>query len=411
MASDPVCRPVSELNEAHAPYVGVLLGRPKGKQMTERVQEIASAQRARLLVVEDDADIQAVLQDLCALSGYECLVAGTGTAALDILEHESVDLVVLDVMLPDKNGYDICQQIRHSTLAQVPILMLTALTQPPNVAMGLEVGADDYMKKPFDPSELMLRVKGLLRRRGETLEAAQEAATLSDTLALVQRQLSASQAVAQTEATLRQEFLHNVTTHMQALYGIVDAALRKLPPSAERDAVQQIKSRVRGAALVYEVSEALQVDPVEIGGVIRTIATALKSMYRPWKRVTLTVNGEMLELPVMLASPIAMIVNELVTNCFKHAFPDNRFGTVAVDYGMQDGSLAVHVRDNGAGFDPERPVAGRGLPTIKQLVQGLQGTAHWQSDSSGTYVHIIMPLSLFTEAYAAGEQLAAPTSS
>jgi DNA-binding response OmpR family regulator/anti-sigma regulatory factor (Ser/Thr protein kinase) len=360
--------------------------------MTQQVEEGARAERARLLVVEDEPEIQAVLQDLCSLAGYDCLVASTGAAGLDLLEHESVDLVILDVMLPDMNGYDICQQVRHSTLAQIPILMLTALSQPPDVAQGLEVGADDYMKKPFEPAELMLRIKGLLRRYAESRTMEQDAATLRNTLDLVQRQLSVTQSAYQTEASLRFEFLHNVTTHMQALYGIVDAALRRLPPSAERDAVQQIKSRVRGAALVYEVSEALQVDPVDIGSVIRTIATALKSMYRPWKRVTLTVKGDMLDLPAVLASPIAMIVNELVTNCFKHAFPDNRFGTVEVSYALSDGAFLLDVRDNGAGFDEAQSSGGRGRPTIKQLVEGLQGTATWNTGNAGTHARIAVPL-------------------
>ena len=379
--------------------------------MTQQLEDVATTERARLLVVEDEPEIQAVLQDLCSMAGYDCFVAGTGTAALDLLEHESVDLVILDVMLPDMNGYDICQQVRHSTLAQVPILMLTALSQPPNVVQGLEAGADDYMKKPFDPSELMLRIKHLLRRQAEARSVEEDANSLRNTLALVQRQLDASHTAYQTEATLRYEFLHNVTTHMQALYGIVDAALRRLPPSAERDAVQQIKSRVRGAALVYEVSEALQVDPVDIGSVIRTIATALKSMYRPWKRVTLTVNGPMLELRGMLASPIAMIVNELVTNCFKHAFPDNRFGTVEVTYELQDDTLLLDVRDNGIGFDETQPSAGRGRPTIKQMVEGLQGTFTWAAHSAGTHVHITLPLHALAGLHSNGEQASALTTS
>lgn len=360
--------------------------------MTQQAPDQLSKQSVKLLVVEDDPDIQSVLQDLFVMADYEVIVVATGAMALDALERESVDLVVLDVMLPDVNGYELCEQVRHSTLSSVPILMLTALTQPRNVTMGLQAGADDYVKKPFASDELLLRVKTLLRRQQQARTAEHEAAALRDTLALVQRQLTTVQGEAQIEMTLRREFLHNVTTHMRALYGIVDATIRKLPPSVEREAVQQLRSRVRGAALVYEVSEALQHDPVEIGALIRTIASALKSMYRPWKRVPLTVTGGALEMPVAIASPLAMIVNELVTNCFKHAFPENRFGAIDISYAEQDSAFVLDIRDDGVGLAVDQRGGGRGRATVTQLIEALNGTIDWQSGAAGTHVHIAIPL-------------------
>lgn len=360
--------------------------------MTEQVLQHVDTQPATLLIVEDDPDIQATIRDLLALASYEVVAADTGAAALDVLDHVPIDLVILDVMLPDMSGYEICDQIRQSTLARVPIIMLTALSQPQDVKMGLEVGTDDYLAKPFMPDELLLRIRGLLRRHETTRSAEQETEALRSTLQLVQRQLTASQNETQIEATLRREFLHNVSTHMQALYGIVEAALRKLPPGHERDAVQQIKSRVGGAALVYQVSEALQSDPVEIGHVVRTIATALKNMYRPWKRVMLTVKGEPMELPLAVASPLAMIVNELVTNCFKHAFPENRFGNIDINFGLNNGTFALDTIDNGVGFATDRPIGRMGCAAVGQLVEGLGGTVNWQSGVTGTHVAIRIPM-------------------
>lgn len=360
--------------------------------MVQQAVAEVTPQPATLLIVEDDPDISSLLRDIFTMAGFQVTAALSGAAALDALRDQSVDLVVLDVMLPDMSGYEVCEQIRAEFAESVPIVMLTALTQPDNVTNGLQVGADDYVKKPFAPDELLLRVRHLLQRHERVRAAEREADILRSTLSLTQRQLEASQGATQTEVTLRREFLHNVTTHMQALTGIVDAAVRKLPPSTERDVVLQLKGRVRGAALVYEISAALQNDPVEISGVINTIASALKSMYRPWRRVQLNVNGTPAEIPVAVASPLSMIVNELVTNCFKHAFPDNRYGKIDLSYGPVGDLFEVRVDDDGLGFDPAAAAQGMGRPTIIQLVQGLGGSAEWRSGSTGTHVAVRVPL-------------------
>jgi DNA-binding response OmpR family regulator/anti-sigma regulatory factor (Ser/Thr protein kinase) len=368
----------------------------KEEQMTEQALAEQAVQTATLLIVEDDPDIQSALQDIFTLAGYTPIVASSGAAALEILEHEPVDLIVLDIMLPDMSGYAICEQVRGSMLGQAPIVMLTALTQSSNVVQGLSAGADDYIKKPFIPSELLLRVQNLLQRYQQTRTAEAEAAMLRDTLGLVQRQLAAAQGATQIEATLRQEFLHNVTTHMRALVGITEATVRKLPPGVERDAVQQLRSRIRGAALVYEISGALQHDPADVGALIRTIASALKSMYRPWKRVLLDVSGEPLELTLALASPLAMIVNELITNCFKHAFPDNRYGNIRVQYAAQQEHFTLDLHDDGVGADGDTLEAvlgrGRGLATVQHLLRELGGALSWTSSPAGTRVRLEIPL-------------------
>lgn len=364
--------------------------------MTEQALAHESTPSATLLIVEDDPDIQSALNDIFTMAGYDVVVTSSGADALEALEHEPIDLVILDLMLPDMSGFSICEQIRRSTLAQVPVVMLTALHQSPNVIQGLAAGADDYVKKPFDPAELLLRVEHLLQRYQQTRSAEADVAVLQRTLDLAQRQLELAQSETEIETTLRREFLHTVTTHIRALVGIAEATMRKLPPGQERDAVQQLRSRIRGAGLVYEISGALQHDPADIGGLIRTIAAALKSMYRPWKRVVLDVQGEPLELPLVIASPLAMVINELITNCFKHGFPENRFGRITVRYAVQQSKFMLEVNDDGvgmAGREGDQPTGpGRGRPTVMHLVRELGGTATWDSSSGGTRVHVSIPL-------------------
>lgn len=120
---------------------------------------------ARILLVEDDRAILKGVGDLLRGEGLEVLTAADGAAGLDTALREDVDLVVLDVRLPKLDGFEVCRRLREDRLS-VPILMLTAKAQEADKVLGLGLGADDYMTKPFGTAELVARVKALLRRAG-----------------------------------------------------------------------------------------------------------------------------------------------------------------------------------------------------------------------------------------------------
>ncbi|MFO7246777.1 MAG: response regulator transcription factor [Bacillota bacterium] len=116
----------------------------------------------RVLVVDDDAHIRELVRHFLDLEGYEVHEAAGGEEALAVLETVRVDLVVLDLMMPGMDGWTLCRELRSH--GDVPILMLTARGETTDKVRGLELGADDYLVKPFDPQELVARVRALLRR-------------------------------------------------------------------------------------------------------------------------------------------------------------------------------------------------------------------------------------------------------
>ena len=118
---------------------------------------------SRLLVVEDEAGIAFALEADLRAEGYDVVVATTGDEAMRTVGSGSIDLVLLDVMLPGKDGFEVCREMRRSGF-RAPIVMLTAKSQEAEKVMGLELGADDYITKPFSPRELRARVKAALRR-------------------------------------------------------------------------------------------------------------------------------------------------------------------------------------------------------------------------------------------------------
>jgi two-component system, OmpR family, alkaline phosphatase synthesis response regulator PhoP len=125
----------------------------------------------RILVVDDDHEIARVLRAYLEQAGFQVLVAHDGEKALHLLRREQPDLVILDLMLPDRDGWEVTRIVRGDPgLASTPILMLTARADDTDKIVGLELGADDYVTKPFNPRELMARVRAVLRRaQGEVV--------------------------------------------------------------------------------------------------------------------------------------------------------------------------------------------------------------------------------------------------
>lgn len=118
---------------------------------------------ARILIVEDEPDIALGLQHDLRLDGYDVDVVGDGHSAIERGASGAFDLIVLDVMLPGKDGFQVCRELRHARVA-VPIILLTARSHEAEKVLGLELGADDYITKPFSPMELRARIKAALRR-------------------------------------------------------------------------------------------------------------------------------------------------------------------------------------------------------------------------------------------------------
>jgi len=118
---------------------------------------------SRILLVEDEPGLVLTISDLLASDGHDVETATDGRKGLERALSEEFDLVILDVMLPGKNGFDVCRELRQRG-RDVAVLMLTAKSQVTDRVVGLKLGADDYLAKPFDPGELLARVEALLRR-------------------------------------------------------------------------------------------------------------------------------------------------------------------------------------------------------------------------------------------------------
>lgn len=131
--------------------------------------------KRRVLIVEDDQDISMIEEAYLESAGFETKIIVDGTKVVDLLEKEKFNLILLDLMLPGKSGYEVCREIRDKV--DIPILMVTARTESVDKIRGLGLGADDYIAKPFDPAELVARVNANLRQYERVLKKIPEEKT------------------------------------------------------------------------------------------------------------------------------------------------------------------------------------------------------------------------------------------
>ncbi|MCI5051618.1 MAG: response regulator transcription factor [Simkaniaceae bacterium] len=129
--------------------------------------------KKRILLIEDEEDIAALIKLQAEMAGYKLFVETDGVNGFRAVERDRPDLVILDIMLPGQNGFDVCRKIKsNSELKNIPVIILTAKDDEIDVVLGLELGADDYVSKPFSPKVLFSRIKAVLRRRRETESSA-----------------------------------------------------------------------------------------------------------------------------------------------------------------------------------------------------------------------------------------------
>jgi DNA-binding response OmpR family regulator len=127
----------------------------------------------KALIVEDDPDARKVLSLILKLDGYQIYAAGGGQAALTILAEMVPDVILLDVMMPDMDGYEVCQWVRSTpAICHVPVVMLSGKADPESVARGMEVGADEYLAKPITPGNLTRQLKTVLARTAHRINVS-----------------------------------------------------------------------------------------------------------------------------------------------------------------------------------------------------------------------------------------------
>lgn len=171
-----------------------------------------------ILVIDDDPELAELLEEYLGSRGFGVTVAPDGASGLERAAAGGVDLVVLDVMMPGMDGFEVLRQLRRA--GGLPVVMLTAQGDDTDRIVGLELGADDYLPKPFNPRELLARIRAILRRTGEGSEEAEDSAVVAAGIRVDP---------ARREVTLEGQPVRLTTTEFDLLRALVSAAGRVIP--------------------------------------------------------------------------------------------------------------------------------------------------------------------------------------
>jgi two-component sensor histidine kinase len=347
---------------------------------------------AAILVVDDEPLARQMFVDLLEAHRYHVVALARGEEAFSFLPE--VELVLLDAMLPGRDGWSICREIKeHDPL--LPVIMVTARTAPEDIVRTFAAGADDYVAKPFHIAELTARIESRLRvRRAEVAikRANQQLRELADqNYQLYER----ARHDAEERALLLRELDHRVRNNLSVILGLLSMERNRKPPRPAPDALASLESRLRSFLLVHEALRRHNYQGVAVREIAEKLAQRLRNAWDPDRRIDLEMEGETITLDERQGFALALALNELLTNAFRHAFPDARGGHIRIRFASANGEFTLAVSDDGIGNAAQfaTAIAGSGRSIVQALVRDeLAGSVHFNSSTGGTDVIVTFPL-------------------
>jgi two-component sensor histidine kinase len=358
--------------------------------------ERGTLHRSVLLLAQPDVTDQ-VLAPLLSGAGYKLIAAHNIDQAIDLLERaeglEDSDGVAVALVsgrtLDPQRADALCERLREAAHNPLQIILLADSPEVPADA------ADAVVAYPWGDRELLAQIHSQLLAQQRVNELVETLAGLLGSSLLNMQLTQSLRAELETQSSLRQELVHRVSTHIAALRDYLELEVRRLPLGVAREAMQGVLYRVRNLSARYDVMAALALEePVDFARLAARIGQGVKAMYSPRSKLPLVVQGQ-LKLPASYGEPLALALNELITNAYRHAFPGGRFGKIIVGCGVDGDTAWCSVADNGVGMpDAQQHSDARvgGVQLVEQLVRrALGGSCSWQSANDGTTATLSFP--------------------
>jgi signal transduction histidine kinase len=354
----------------------------------------------RVMVVDDNADMRDHLRRL--LSGhYIVSAAANGEEALQLALTEIPDVVLADVMMPKLDGFGLLKALKSDHRTQkVRVILLSARAGEEARSEGIDAGADDYIVKPFSARELLARVAARIRRaRRERAEEARRTAEeeyrahLEEEVASRTRELQVH--IAERDALLR-EVHHRVKNNLHVIISMLEMQARRADDFEAFSQLKEACNRIMSVAQIHELLyQSGTFAGVDLTAYAAKLVPQLVAFYEMGDRVEIAVQGEAVMIDLERAVPCGLIINELVANTCKHAFPETCRGRLTVQLEQAHGQISITVQDNGVGLPPgfnfENP-DWLGLTIVRLLTTRLGGSLHiTNGPGTCTEVHFAAP--------------------
>jgi DNA-binding response OmpR family regulator len=366
----------------------------------------STLENASILVIEDNKATADLVYEILDQEGYQVRLALSGEAGLALMSQARADLVLLDVMLPGIDGFETCRQLKAHWGNGVdgsflPIVMLTARGGTHDVVAGLEAGADEYLRKPFEIDELLLRVRAMLRIVHNERALARRNAEL-ETLATENAILRArAERDLEMKTLLLRELQHRVRNNLQAISGILSFQLTR--ETTAQAAITGALRRIKSIAATQDFLFKREGGPIPMRPLLEVVAQQLAGLWAlPGQSVQVTADQPEVTLSMEQAQVVGIVIHELIANAFQHGLA-GRPGIIRLHLETTPVGVAFDITDPGdgfpAGFDMQA-VAPAGLKLVQILLErefriGLQ----IHSNPGATRASFTIPRSYFPAGY------------
>ncbi len=347
---------------------------------------------ARILVVDDEPLARQMFQDLLEAHGFQVVAVARGEEGFRFLNE--VDLVLLDAMLPGRDGWSICREIKAGPDPLFPVIMVTARTSPDDVVRTFEAGADDYVGKPFHVAELTARIESRLRAHRAEKEIQEKSRRLEELAGQNYQLYEQAKKDAEERAGLLRELDHRVRNNLSIIMGLLGMERNRRPPRPAEEALSSLENRLRSFLLVYEALRRQNYIGIPLKEIAEKMAQRLRNSLDPHQRIALDVTGPAIVLSEREGFAVALTLNELLANAMRHAFPSDRKGRVTVRLDEDPEEVRFEVEDDGVGYNTREvaDVLGSGRTIVEALVRNeLGGSVTHRSSAGGTSVLVCFP--------------------
>ncbi len=347
---------------------------------------------ASILVVDDEPMARQMFKDLLEAHGFSVITVARGEEAFSFLGE--VELVVLDAMLPDRDGWSVCREIKEKYDPLLPVIMVTARTAPEDVVRTFAAGADDYVSKPFHVAELTARIESRLRvhRAEQNIKKTNE--QLRETVDQNYQLYEQARRDAEERLLLLRELDHRVRNNLAVISGLITMERNRRPPREPEDALASLENRLRSFILVHDALRRQNYLGVPIRETTEKLAQRLRNAWDVSRRIKMQIEGDSPVLNEKQGFATSLILNELITNAFRHGIPEDAEGTVKILIEQDAGTVRIEVTDDGVGTKQvAKPgVVGSGRSIVEALARDeLNGRFEFISNEHGTRAVVTFP--------------------
>lgn len=348
-----------------------------------------------LLVVDDSKASLLLLTQILAGKGYHVLPASDAIMALYNLEHREVDLIILDVQMPQTDGFTLCGQIKEvEEWAEIPIIFISSLTDVKDKVTAFQLGGSDYITKPFHPEEVLARVSNQLHIKDLEWKLKESNKNLEETIKTRTNELQKTNTQLKKslkeKEVLIQEIHHRVKNNMAIISAFLNLQSQYILNEQDQQLFKESQDRIRTMSLVHEeLYKSKDFTKIDLEEYVTNLVSNLCYSYTvDHLSVGISIEIEGISLNMDTTLPLGLIINELVTNSLKYAFKESKKGAISIKI-IPKGKkkYLMELYDNGIGLPDDFDISespSLGLQIVNNLIRQIDGTLSWQNtDGTG----------------------------